>query len=183
MVRFGIVGFGLHAVKRLMPGFAQARNARVTALSRRDAQRARASAEEYGIARWFTSTEELCRSPEVDAVFIATPDSSHLRDTLAALDCGKPVLLEKPMAMNAAEARQMVERARSRGVLLGVAQVFRFAESTQRLRQRIAAGDIGNVVFARSEFSYVAAGHARTWLYDRRHRLRRTDRRRRRALH
>ncbi len=166
MVRYGIVGFGRHAVKRLMPGFAQARNARVAALSRRHPQRARASAETYGIARWFTSTEELCRSPEVDAVFVATPDSSHLRDTLVALDCGKPVLLEKPMAMNAAEARQMVERARSSGVLLGVAQIFRFAESTQRLRRRIAAGDIGNVVFARSEYSYSAAEHDRTWIYD-----------------
>lgn len=166
MVRFGIVGFGLHAVKRLLPGFRLARNARVTALSRRDPQRARSAAEEYGIPRWFTSAEELCRSPDVDAVFIATPNNCHLRDTLLALACGKPVLLEKPMAMNAAEAAQMVERARARGVLLGIAQIFRFAESTRRLRQRIAAGDIGNVVFARSEFSYVAAGHARTWIYD-----------------
>ena len=166
MVRFGIIGFGLHAVKRLMPGFRRAQNARVTALSRRDAERASMSAEEHGIPQAFASAEELCRSPEVDAVFIATPNNCHLGDTLVALECGKPVLLEKPMAMNAAEASQMVERARAKGLLLGIAHIFRFAESTRRLRQRIAAGEIGSVVFARSEFSYLVAAHARTWIHD-----------------
>src|SRR5512146_2266091 len=78
VVRFGIAGFGLHAVKRLMPGFRQAQRSTVVALSRRDPERARASAAEYGIPFAFTSVEELCRAPEVDAVFVATPNSSHL---------------------------------------------------------------------------------------------------------
>ena len=60
----------------------------------------------------------------------------------------------------------MVEAARQAGVLLGVAQIFRFEESTARLRERIGAGDIGDPVFARAEFSYLGAGHGRTWLYD-----------------
>jgi predicted dehydrogenase len=166
MVRFGIVGFGLHAVKRLMPGFRLAQSARVTALSRRDAERARMSAAVYGIPHAFTSAEDLCRSPEVDAVLVATPNSCHLHDVLTALRCGKPVLVEKPMAMNATEARQMVEAAKRAGLLLGVAQIFRFAESTRRLRERIAAGEIGRVIFARSEFSYSGSGHPRTWITD-----------------
>lgn len=103
---------------------------------------------------------------EVDAVFIATPNNCHLGDTLLALECGKPVLLEKPMAMNAAETAQMVARARAKGLLLGIAHIFRFADSTRRLRQRVAAGEIGRVVFARSEFSYLAAAHPRTWIHD-----------------
>jgi 1,5-anhydro-D-fructose reductase (1,5-anhydro-D-mannitol-forming) len=71
------------------------------------------------------------------------------------------------MAMNAAEARQMVQTARHAGLLLGVAQIFRFAESTQRLRARVAAGEIGSVVFARSEFSYaVGPSHPRAWIND-----------------
>src|SRR5512147_2295341 len=166
MVRFGIVGFGLHAVKRLMPGFRLAQKSRVTALSLRDAERARASAQEYGIAHAFTSVEELCDSPEVDAVFIATPNNCHLHDVLVAVEHGKPVLIEKPMAMNAEEARQMVETARRKRVLLGVAQIFRFAESIRRMRELVAADEIGRVVFARSEFSYIAAGHPRRWIYD-----------------
>jgi predicted dehydrogenase len=166
MIRFGIVGFGLHAVRRLMPGFELAQNCRVVALSRRDPQKARESAERYSIPHVFGSTEELCRCDEVDAVFVTTPDALHCADVLTAVRAGKPVLCEKPMAMNAAECQQMVEAARTAGVLLGVAQVFRFEESTAWLRKQIAGGEIGNPVFARAEFSYPGIGHARTWLCD-----------------
>jgi predicted dehydrogenase len=166
MIRFGILGFGLHAVRRLMPGFALAQSCRVSALSRRDLKRAQASAAEYNIPIAFDSAEALCRSSEVDAVFVATPNSCHLQDVLLAVRCGKPVLCEKPMAMNADECRQMVEAARKANVLLGVAQVFRFEDSTARLRQRIAAGQIGKPVLARSEFSYQGRNHARGWLTD-----------------
>jgi predicted dehydrogenase len=167
MIRYGILGFGLHAVRRLMPGFASARNSQVTALSRRDMGKARASAAEYRIPQAFDSAADLCRSPEVDAVFVATPNSSHLHDVLLAIECGKPVLCEKPMGMNAAECRQMVEAARRAKVLLGVAQVFRFEDSVANLRERIAAGQIGRPIYARSEFSYPARTHPRKWLFDR----------------
>jgi predicted dehydrogenase len=167
MIRFGIAGFGLHAVRRLMPGFALARNCKVVGLSRRDAKKARDAAAEYGIPHVFASTEDLSRSPEIDAVLVATPNSCHLQDVLTVIAAGKPVLCEKPMGMNADECRQMVESARKAGVLLGVAQVFRFEESTARFRERIAAGDIGRPIFARAEFSFPGSGHARTWLYSR----------------
>jgi len=167
MVRFGIAGFGLHATRRLMPGFAQAENCRVTALSRRNLQQARQSAAQYNIPLAFDSTEKLCQSPEVDAVFVTTPNASHLPDTLAAIRSGKPVLCEKPMGMNAAECRQMVEAARQSKVLLGVAQIFRFENSTAALRDWIAEGRIGKPVFARSEFSLqVGPQHPRAWIRD-----------------
>lgn len=166
MIRFGIAGFGLHAVKRLMPGFAVAKHCRASALSRRDPAKAQESARRYNIPHVFTSTAELCRSAEVDAVFVATPNSCHLADVLAAIAAGKPVLCEKPMGLNADECRRMVEAARQANVLLGIAQVFRFEDSTAWLRERIAAGKIGQVIFARSEFSYLGRNHARTWIND-----------------
>jgi predicted dehydrogenase len=166
MVRFGILGFGLHAVRRLMPGFALAHSCRVSALSRRDIHKARQSAAEYKIPLAFDSAADLCRSPEVDAVFVATPNACHLHDVLLAIECGKPVLCEKPMGVNAEECRQMVEAARKARVLLGVAQVFRFEDSTARLRERVATGQVGKPVFARSEFSYPGRNHARSWLTD-----------------
>jgi 1,5-anhydro-D-fructose reductase (1,5-anhydro-D-mannitol-forming) len=167
MINFGIVGFGLHAVKRLMPGFALATNCRVTALSRRDMAKAQESARRHGIPLAFDSAEDLCRSPQVDAVFVATPNACHLSDVVVTASCGKPVLCEKPMAVHADQCRQMVDAARRARILLGVAQVFRFEESTAWLRQQVAAGSIGKVVFARSEFSFPAAhGHARTWIND-----------------
>jgi predicted dehydrogenase len=167
MINFGIIGFGLHAVKRLMPGFALARNCRVTALSRRDMAKAKESAHLHNIPLAFDSAESLCRSSEVDAVFVATPNAFHLQDVLVAISFGKPVLCEKPMAVNADQCRQMVEAARAAKVLLGVAQVFRFEESTAWFREQMAAGKIGRPIFARSEFSFPAAsGHARTWISD-----------------
>jgi predicted dehydrogenase len=167
MVRFGIVGFGLHAVKRLMPGFSLSKNCSATALSRRNINQARQSAAQFKIPLAFDSVEELCRSSEVDAVLVTTPNSCHLADVLAAVDASKPVLCEKPLAMNADECRQMVEAARRKNVLFGVAHVFRFEESTRAIRRLVGDGKIGKPVFARSEFSFFAdPSHPRKWLYD-----------------
>jgi len=167
MVRFGIVGFGLHAVKRLMPGFALSKKCKVTALSRREMAQAQESARQFQIPLAFDSAADLCRSPEVDAVLVTTPNSLHLADVLTAIEAGKAVLCEKPLAMNAAEARQMVEAARRKNVRFGVAHVFRFDESVRKFREHVAAGAIGRPIFARSEFSFLAdPSHPRKWLYD-----------------
>jgi 1,5-anhydro-D-fructose reductase (1,5-anhydro-D-mannitol-forming) len=168
LIRFGIAGFGLHAEKRLLPAFAQTRNARLTALSRRKMEQARASAAKHGVPLAFDSLDAMCSSPEVDAIFVATPNCCHLDDVLTVVRCGKPVLVEKPMAMNAGECRQMVTAAREAGVALGVAQVMRFHESLRVLRERIAAGQIGTPVLARCDFSYWGVNHARKWINDRR---------------
>ncbi len=166
MVRFGIAGFGLHAVKRLMPGFTGAERCAVTALARRDPVKARASAAEFDIPEYYTTTEELCRSPQVDAVLVTSPDALHLPDVLTAVEQGRPVLCEKPLAMNADEARRMVAAARGAGVLFGVAQVFRFEDSTRWFRERIAAGAIGRPLTARAEFFYPARESPRRWIAD-----------------
>jgi predicted dehydrogenase len=164
VIRFGIAGFGLHAERRLMPGFRLATNCRVVALSRRDLAKARQTASQYHIPLSFGSVADLCRDPEVDAVLVTTPNCCHLADVLTAIDCGKPVLCEKPMGLHAGECQTMVEKARAAGVLLGVAQVFRFEDSTRRLRERVAAGQIGTPVLARAEFSFPGANHRRQWL-------------------
>lgn len=166
MIRFGIVGFGLHAEKRLMPGFVKAERCTVTALSRREIGKAEETAQRHGIPRAFETTEDLCASGGVDAVFIATPDALHLPDTLTAVQHAVPVLCEKPMAMDAGQARQMVARARAAHIPLGVAHVFRFERSVQRFRERVAAGDLGSPVTARAEFFYPGRESPRTWITD-----------------
>jgi predicted dehydrogenase len=167
MIRFGIVGFGLHAVKRLMPAFALAKNCKVTALSRRDMAKARESARQFNIPLAFDSAAELADSTEVDAVLVTTPNALHLRDVITAIDAGKAVLCEKPLAVNASEALKMVEAARRKNVFFGVAHVFRFDESVRKLREHVTAGAVGKVIFARSEFSFMAdPSHPRKWLYD-----------------
>jgi predicted dehydrogenase len=166
MLRYGIAGFGRHAVKRLMPGFAGAKLCRVTALWRQDPAAAKASAATYNIPHAFSSVETLCRCAEVDVVFVASPDALHLEHTLLAFEHGKHVLCEKPMAMNTAECRRMLEAAVRAGKLLGVAHVFRFEESVRIARELVASGELGEISDARSEFHYPAVGHPRSWIAD-----------------
>ncbi len=166
MIRFGIIGFGRHAVKRLVPGFRQAQRCRVTALSRRDLRLAQESAQEFGIEHAFACARELCASNAVDVVFVATPDALHEADVLEAVRHGKPVLCEKPMARTGEEARAMVNAARKAGVRLGVAHVMRFEESVRLIRGQIADGSIGRPQLARADFLAPLLGSTRRWIND-----------------
>jgi 1,5-anhydro-D-fructose reductase (1,5-anhydro-D-mannitol-forming) len=151
----------------MMPAFKRSKNCEVRALARRDPAKAAESAKQYGIPHAFTSVEDLCRHPEVDAIFVTSPNSLHLSDVLMAVAAGKPVLCEKPMGMISSECRQMVEAARRANVLLGIAHVFRFEDSMAIFKEAIASGMIGPPVFARSEFSFQAGtSHPRKWLKD-----------------
>jgi len=166
MIRFGIAGFGHHAIKRLMPAFAKATRCRVTALSRRNLEGAQASAQQFRIQHAFASTAELCACPEVDAVFVASPDARHKADVLEAASRRKPVLVEKPMAMNTAEAAEMVTSARTAGVLLGVAHNMRFEHSVLWFRARVQAGAVGRPLLARATFVAPMLSSPRTWVHD-----------------
>src|ERR1700754_2139618 len=98
-VRFAILGFGLHAVRRLLPAFAESEKTQLVGMWRRDQAAAKQNCADHKIAHCFASAEELCASPDVDAVFITSPDAMHYADTLLALRNGKAVLCEKPVAM------------------------------------------------------------------------------------
>ena len=166
MTRYGILGFGHHAIKRLLPGFAGAESSQVTALCRRDPAKAEANAREHDIPHVFSSAEELCASPKIDAVFVVSPDALHLPHVLMAAQHGKPVLCEKPLAMNAAEVEKMLFATRATGVVLGVAQNMRYNESVQLMREWIAEGRIGQPLLAQSQFCYNAERSPRAWIYD-----------------
>lgn len=163
MIRYGILGFGHHARKRLMPAFA---GAQVAGMWRRDPTKARADAREFHIPHVFDTAEELCASPEIDAVFVVSPDALHLPHVLLAAQHGKAVLCEKPLGMNAAEVEQMLFATRAAGVVFGVAQNMRYNQSAQIIREWIAEGRIGQPLLAHSQFCYDAEKSPREWIYD-----------------
>ncbi len=165
-IRFAILGFGHHAVRRLLPAFAQCNEASLQGMWRRDQDAARKNCSEYNIAECFPTREALCSSANVDVVFITSPDAMHLDDTLLALKHGKAVLCEKPMAMNAGEAEEMNRAAKAAGILFGVAQNFRFNRSLEWMREQIAAGRIGKPQLAHAQYSYPAAQAPRKWITD-----------------
>ncbi len=165
MIRYGLLGFGHHCVKRLVPAFPAAQNSALAGLWRRDQEKAAANAREYSIQS-FATAEELCASPDIDAVFVTSPDALHLPHVLLALEHGKPVLCEKPLGMNAGEVEQMLAAAAKAGLCLGVAQNFRYNRSLDLIRSWIAEGRIGRPALAHAQFCYLADGSPRQWIYD-----------------
>lgn len=166
MVRYGILGFGLHGVKRLVPAFAGAKTSQLTGIWRRNLDKAKADARDYGIETVFATAEGLCASPNVDAVFVASPDACHMRDSLLAFAHSKPVLCEKPLAMSVEEVEQMLAAAKKANVLFGVAQCFRYNRSVDLIRDWVQAGKIGKPVFATAHFYFQSAESQRAWIYD-----------------
>jgi 1,5-anhydro-D-fructose reductase (1,5-anhydro-D-mannitol-forming) len=166
MIRYGLLGFGHHCERRLVPAFPGARASVLNGLWRRDLKKAEANAQAHSIKHVFATAEELCASPEIDAIFVTSPDALHLPHVLMALKHGKPVLCEKPLAMRAAEVEQMIAAAEAAGKCLGVAQNFRYNASLELIRDWIAEGRIGPPVLAYSQFCYSGEGSPRQWIYD-----------------
>ena len=129
-MRFAILGFGHHAKRPLVPAFGRSNEAELVGFWRRNPEAAAADAEAHGL-RAFASADELCSSPNVDVVFITSPDAMHLADAKLAFRHRKAVLCEKPLAMNAGQASEMDAAAREAGLLFGVGQNFRFNHSLE----------------------------------------------------
>jgi predicted dehydrogenase len=106
-------------------------------------------AERHGILRATTDWEALAAAPEVDAAIVATPNAFHAPQAIALLRNGKHVMVEKPMATTVAECDAMVEASEQSGASLMVAHCWRFREEVVALRDRIAAGELGEVVKTR----------------------------------
>jgi len=133
---------------------------------RRDQKAAAENCATHNIQHCFPTREALCASPEVDVVFITSPDAMHRDDTLLALQHGKAVLCEKPLAMNTAEAEEMAAAAKAAGLLFGVGQNFRFNHSLDWMREQIAAGRIGEPQIAQAQYAYPAGSAPRKWITD-----------------
>lgn len=165
-VRYGILGFGHHAVKRLIPAFRGASAAKLEGMWRRDPAKAQDDALRFGIPRVFGSAEELCASPDIDAVFIVSPDALHLEHVLLAARHGKAVLCEKPLAMSEEQARAMLAATENAGVLFGVAQNMRYNLAIDLMRRWIAEDRIGAPQLAHAQFCYETAKSPRVWIND-----------------
>jgi predicted dehydrogenase len=166
MVRYGVLGFGHHGVKRLIPAFDGAKQSTLVGIWRRDAQKARVQAREFGIAEVFLSAEDLCASPEIDAVLVSSPDAMHMHDTLLAISHGKPVLCEKPAAVDTSQVRQMAASAQKANVTFGIAQNFRFNRSVNLVRDWLRQGKISRPILATAQFCFRAEYSPRKWIYD-----------------
>jgi predicted dehydrogenase len=126
-------------------------DAEIVAVGSRRQETADAFADEFGIARRHASYAALAADPEVDAIYVSPPHPMHHEATMTALRGGKAVLCEKPFAMDLAEAQEMVALARSSGLLLVEAMWTRFLPTMIRVREILAAGTLGRLVYLTAE--------------------------------
>ena len=166
VLRFGIIGFGAFAERAVLPAMRALPNVEVVALQKRSLPEAEARARTHGVRLAFARADELAAHPDVDAVFIVSANAAHCPETLAVARAGKHVLVEKPMALNVGEAEQMIAACRQHGVRLMVGHLVRFSPLVQRVRQILAAGELGTVTYARADFAYDGRMSHRAWLHD-----------------
>lgn len=154
MIRWGILSTANIGRNRVIPAIQASSNGRVTAVASRSLEKARAFADDLGIPTAFGSYEELVASPDVDAIYIPVPNSEHAAWAIRCAEAGKPTLCEKPLARNAAEAQRMVDTFTQRGVLFAEAFMYRFHPQTQRVKQMVDEGAVGDVRVVQSTFTF-----------------------------
>jgi predicted dehydrogenase len=144
-IRWGIIGCGDVTEVKSGPGFQKAEGSALVAVMRRDLAKARDYAHRHDVARAYDSADDLIRDPDVDAVYVATPPSSHCDLALRVAAAGKPCLVEKPMALNHAECQRMIGGFAARGAPLWVAYYRRALPRFLIARDSLRDGAIGQV--------------------------------------
>jgi predicted dehydrogenase len=153
-VRWGVIGNATIARKCVIPAIQKSRNGIVRVLGTRSPESARTIAAEYGIGRVTGNYEAVLSDAEVDAVYIPLPNHLHCPWTLKAIQAGKHVLCEKPLACTALEAREMADAADRAGLLMMEAFMYRFHPRSRRIKQMVDDGTIGKPLLVRSAFCY-----------------------------
>lgn len=155
---WGIIGPGRIA-HRFAQGVAVIKEARVLAVASRDVQRAKSFAQQYDIAKSYGSYAELVADPQIDAVYIATPHRFHFEQSKLALEAGKPVLCEKPLTVNAAQAEQLFEMAEKKKLFIMEALWTRYLPIYGQVRQWLEASKIGKIDWLQSTFGFKFPRH------------------------
>jgi predicted dehydrogenase len=153
-VRWGILGVARIAVNRVIPALQQGRFSEVAGIASRDCDRAAAAAEQFGIPRAYGSYEEMLADPEIEAVYNPLPNHLHVPLSIRAAEAGKHVLCEKPVAMDLAEAMQLVAARDRTGVVMGEAFMVQCHPQWLRIVELVRAGRIGKLHSAVGTFSY-----------------------------
>jgi len=168
VVRWGIIGCGDVTEVKSGPGFQKANGSSLVAVMRRDTAKAEDYARRHGVPRAYGDADALIGDSDVDAVYIATPPSSHAPLALKVASAGKPCLVEKPMAMTHAECLAMGAAFRDRRLPLWVAYYRRALPRFLKVRELLDAGAIGSLTSVHVQVTDVLADDVtrRNWRFD-----------------
>ena len=152
-VKWGFIGCGEVTEKKSGPAFSMIRNSEVVAVMSRKAEKAESYARRNHIPRWYTDAQLLIGDEDVNAVYIATPPSSHATFAIMAMKAGKPVYIEKPMAASYEDCARINRISKETGVPCFVAYYRRYLPYFQKVRELVAQGAIGNVINVQIRFA------------------------------
>ena len=162
MINIGVIGCGKIAQVRHLPEYKDNPDANVYGLYDQNRQRAEDLAKQYG-AKAYDTLEEMLQEPAIDAVSVCTANNTHAEISIMALNAGKHVLCEKPMATTPQDCQKMVEAARRNRKYLMIGQNQRFAKAHMKARELIWGGEIGEIITFRTTFGH---GGPETWSVD-----------------
>ncbi|MFB5192984.1 Gfo/Idh/MocA family protein [Alicyclobacillus fastidiosus] len=154
LVRWGVIGCAGIAVRQVIPAIQRSQTGTVAAVASRSKEKAEQTAAEFGVAKAYDSYEKILEDSDIDAVYIPLPNHLHREWTIRAAQAGKHVLCEKPIALNAREAQEMVDACRLCGVQLAEAFMYRYHPRYERIREVIQAGEIGAIRTVHGAFSF-----------------------------
>lgn len=146
-LQWGIIGCGDVTEVKSGPAFNKVSNSALVAVMRRDAAKAEDYARRHNVPKWYDNAGELINDANITAIYVATPPSTHEEYTIAAINAGKPVYVEKPMANSYAAALNMANMAAEKNIPLVVAHYRRQQPRFQKLKQLLAGKAIGDVLF------------------------------------
>ncbi len=163
-IRLGILGTGRMAGD-FAAGLRHAENIELVAVASRSQDSAQRFASEFGVPRHYSAYAALASDPQVQLVYVATPHSCHLENSLMCLDAGKAVICEKPFTINALEAAQLIDKAREKRLFLMEAMWTRYIPAVVRLRALLEQNVIGKVQLMSAGGAYMPAFDPGNYLF------------------
>ena len=152
-INWGFIGCGEVTEKKSGPAFNEVEGSQVVAVMSRSENKARSYAERHHIRKWYTDAQELIDDPDVNAIYIATPPSSHATFAIMAMRAGKPVYIEKPLAASYNDCIRINRISEQTGVPCFVAYYRRYLPYFQKVKEIIENGTIGKVINVQLRFS------------------------------
>lgn len=152
-ISWGFIGCGEVTEKKSGPAFNEVPGSHVEAVMSRTEEKARSYAERHHIKKWYTDPQELINDPDINAIYIATPPSSHATFAIMAMRAGKPVYVEKPLAASYEDCVRINRVSEQTGIPCFVAYYRRYLPYFQRVKDIINRGDIGNIINVQIRFS------------------------------
>lgn len=152
-IKWGFIGCGEVTEKKSGPAFSLVPGSSVVAVMSRNAEKVKSYAQRHGIARWYTDAQQLVDDPEVNAVYIATPPSSHATYAIMAMRSRKPVYVEKPLAASYPDCQRINRISEQTGVPCFVAYYRRYLPYFQKVKELVLGGAVGKVINVQIQFA------------------------------